>query len=302
MGFIQPVSMKCSREQYERDLKAGLLQMGYKEKQLDCTFENLVNNLNGSIGAISNISNTDLCRWNRYYISEYNPELFLALCAITHFDTGITGEWWYCICNGSQSAFKEGGLYKQISNNIFNYGSFINDKGGPDGWNTDNLSYFRKATSEEIINHLKGKMKKAETKIIKKEDFEKLYNISCPKWRDKFDDYLKPYMFKAYIEFDLDFLLEMQSACLSNQLPIFKEIFGEISDGNAFVEKADLIALKETSRKLFGNIDIMQIAKNSALKINRPDLAQKSILFNTEVEVIVHKIEGSGTLLEIRKK
>lgn len=31
MKFIQPVSMKCSQEQYERDLREPLLAMGYTQ-------------------------------------------------------------------------------------------------------------------------------------------------------------------------------------------------------------------------------------------------------------------------------
>jgi len=136
--FTQPVSMECSQEHYERDLKNPLLEMGYSEADLaswnKCPY--LITNYMGVKNRISNTDNPVYARNGRYFIDHYNPELFLALAAMTEMKTvsgdkfGGKGEW----------IVKNNKFEKLDKKRFFN-----------DLW--------RKVTKEELINKFTNKMK-----------------------------------------------------------------------------------------------------------------------------------------------
>lgn len=91
--FIQPVSMRVTKEQYERDLREPLLAMGYREIILDWILNPiLASNLDGRNDILSNVSGRKSCN-NRYFIDHYNPKLFLAIAAMTDKESPIVGEW-----------------------------------------------------------------------------------------------------------------------------------------------------------------------------------------------------------------
>lgn len=134
--FTQPVSMQCTQEQYEKDLKQPLLEMGYHG--IDLTNWNihpyLVTNYTGVKNVVSNMDNTVCESYGRYFIDHYNPELFLALAAMTEKrvveggELGNIGEWI------TPKSRKYGERYVQIEERR----QFFND-----AW--------RKATKEELI-------------------------------------------------------------------------------------------------------------------------------------------------------
>jgi hypothetical protein len=151
--FTQPVSMKCSKEQYEKDLKIPLLEMGYKE--IDLTNWNihpyLVTNYTGVKHEMSNLDDGACERHGRHFINRYNPELFLALAAMAEIkeaenweikeaeggDFGGKGEW-----------IVKNNRFEKLHRKTF----FYND--------------WRKATKEELIN-----------KFTKKEEMEDLREL-----------------------------------------------------------------------------------------------------------------------------
>ena len=102
--FIQAVSMYCNKEQYEADLRQPLLDMGYNECDTDGWWELcpvITNNYGGRFGHVTNIGNSYINKYNRYFINHYNPKLFLALAAMRktefspdgrYFSVG-KGEW-----------------------------------------------------------------------------------------------------------------------------------------------------------------------------------------------------------------
>lgn len=173
--FITAVSMSCTQEQYERDLRKPLLEMGYEGSQFD-RFENfpiLVNNLGKVLGRVSNVEIESKEECGRYFIDHYNPELYLALAAMTNEPFGIVGEWWTCIkdvtMNGvGEVKYNQGKLYKCSRNDC------ITDNSGDiyhcwPSWptKTKRFKHFRKATKEEIINHLtKNKMEKKDLREL----------------------------------------------------------------------------------------------------------------------------------------
>lgn len=136
--FTQPVSMKCTQEQYEKDLKNPLLVMGYDEIDLRewNKYPYIVTNYTDFRNRVSNMDWTACKHNDRYFIDHYNPELFLALAAMTEIkgNWGGKGEW---IVNSNNN------LEKLNEKTFFYY-----------NW--------RKATKEELIN-----------KFTKKEEMEK---------------------------------------------------------------------------------------------------------------------------------
>ncbi len=136
--FTQPVSMKCTQEQYERDLKEPLLEMGYNETDVAKWNKHrcLVTNYTGFKHKISNVDDADCKRYGRYFINHYNPELFLALAAMTEIkeasggDIGGKGEWIVSSNNKFEKLHKKMFIYYD----------------------------WRKATKEELINKFTNKM------------------------------------------------------------------------------------------------------------------------------------------------
>lgn len=152
--FTQPVSMACTVEEYEKDLKYKLLAMGYKEKDM-CRGNGEYNILctnyscrNNELWLGSDYQKTD---HNRYFIDHYNPNLFLAMAAMTEGEIPIVGEWMICIKKTPKddvNSFEKGELIQVTSIRENQYGRGIGDFGLQ-----YNRTYFRKANKEEIIKH-----------------------------------------------------------------------------------------------------------------------------------------------------
>jgi hypothetical protein len=164
-NFITPVAMQVTFEQYTRDLEQLLKELGYKwnscktsEKDfLTYDYLNLnYQNLDTGIGGVKKSWIKD----GTYLIKEYNPELFLALAAMTDVTDGVPGEYWKCI-NDKKNGFTYNLLYK-ANRSLDQWFAFITDAGSKGGYQGFNHSHFVKATKEEIINHFKNK-----TEILK---------------------------------------------------------------------------------------------------------------------------------------
>jgi len=94
--FTQKLSMDCTQEQYEKELKVELGKMGYRESMMTdwrgCA--GIVNNLGGDNGAFSNVGSHDYNDRGRTYLGKFNATLFLALAAMTDNWKGNYGELW----------------------------------------------------------------------------------------------------------------------------------------------------------------------------------------------------------------
>ena len=166
--FICPVSMECTEKQYINDLKEPLLNMGYKESYkspMTTEFNILVTNYGGISDCISNVINHGTHAENRYFISEYNPKLFLALAAMTNCENGNYGEYWKFIGDGWGIIWTKDKLYSQRKDSIAKVCAFIDDRGRQNGMHPSNKTYFIKATKEEIINFFSTQQSK-EVKLI----------------------------------------------------------------------------------------------------------------------------------------
>jgi hypothetical protein len=123
--YTQAVSMKVTQEQFDRDLKQPLIELGYKliNPSIFNERDTLANNYLGNLGIVINIKNRDKERYNRYFIKKYNPDLFLSVCAMSDVPNGIVGE--YIKYNGEIRK-----VLKGTSGNLF-----------------------QKPTLQELINH-----------------------------------------------------------------------------------------------------------------------------------------------------
>ncbi|MDD4781829.1 MAG: hypothetical protein PHT02_14665 [Tissierellia bacterium] len=130
--------MKCTQEQYESDLKQPLLEMGYEEQDVANwdKYPILTNNLNDEIGIISNIEHYRKYNSSRYFINHYNPELFLALAAMTKIKDATGGE----IGGKGEWIVSSNNKFEKLHKKMFIYYNW------------------RKATKEELINKFTNKM------------------------------------------------------------------------------------------------------------------------------------------------
>lgn len=166
MKFITPVSMKCTQKQYEKDLKEPLKELGHKE---DYNWNKDLNPDSGCPYLHADEDDSGVAWHNHcndsYYINHYNPELFLALVAMTEGVPAIRGEYLICVKNDTNftidKLYRSGGEYF-IDNNYNSYSVEADDKGDENG---HSFNFLRKATKEELINHFtkenKTKMKKS---------------------------------------------------------------------------------------------------------------------------------------------
>lgn len=94
MKFTQPVSMQCSQEQFERDLKEPLEKLGYDLREVDFPNEEgtlIATNYSNHKG-VSNISSSNKEVNGRHFIDHYNPQLFLSLASMSDEPNGIEKE------------------------------------------------------------------------------------------------------------------------------------------------------------------------------------------------------------------
>ena len=164
--FIQPVSMRVTREQYEKDLRAPLLAMGYEEKLITSFADDpiLVNNYIMEFGKITNLSEYNAKAFNRHFIPDYNPEYFLAVAAMTNEAFGIVGEWWN-VKSKNYHTFINNKTCKCVGHDYdLLVPIFISNVGIYDGlYITPMLEYIEKATLSDLIAHFEPKFNNKNT-------------------------------------------------------------------------------------------------------------------------------------------
>jgi len=154
--FITPVSMKVTREEFNY-LEKELEKLGYESSLIGLIYpvdNYIATNLGNTNNLFSNIDNETINRHDRYYIDSYNPELFLALAAMTDNYDPIVREYMICIYDtvNCEINSKVGDIIKILS---FNDNSKWKPKQTEKGhFGTDwSRNHYRKATKEELISH-----------------------------------------------------------------------------------------------------------------------------------------------------
>lgn len=156
--FIYPVAMPCNDDQFEKELKEPLRSLGYK---VDAKFfsRDLISNVWNGTFKIALINQCDAGIDARHLIS-YNPELFLALAAMSEGPEFWPGEWAVCTWKGS-TKLSEGTLFmvSKIDDDRGHARIWWVNEFGNEEWmylypTKENINpNFRKATAEEIIAH-----------------------------------------------------------------------------------------------------------------------------------------------------
>lgn len=149
MSFTQPVSMIITQAQRE-NLFTKLNELGYERYGGNWSYNTLATNY-GKSDQYNVTGHESSKEYGRYFIEEYNEELFLALAAMTDEQYGIKGEWWICIRTNSD-AFTVNKLY-EANSPVNQAGAFLDNNGRNNGMSWQSLSYYRKATKEELIAH-----------------------------------------------------------------------------------------------------------------------------------------------------
>jgi hypothetical protein len=151
MKYTSDVTMKVTKEQFDNDLKPSLTQMG----RHDNTWGGWIEHPHVAVNSKNNIISNYGVDYPEYCIDHYNPELFLALAAMTDKEDGNVGEYWKFIDTAYIGGnFTRGKIYKQHKSTINTYSAFIDNKGDYNGFfdsSGGNKLEFIKATKEEII-------------------------------------------------------------------------------------------------------------------------------------------------------
>lgn len=242
--FITPVSMKVTKEQYERDLEVPLEELGYcfvdEDDDWD-TFSIIVNNLSNTLGHLSYVSEGKT-RYNRYFIDHYNPELFLALAAMNNSEKAVVGEYRvvYDKLVKVESINYKGWFWGKDLPTPY-YG---NGYGDEDHKNHFSPKYFEKATKEEILNYFNNLNKKENMKQptkrfpfkLQPNDAKRIVQSACESWKRKLitdKDWGHKIIHDASISISETFYKEMREACTKPQHTLFDEIFGK-DEGRKF--------------------------------------------------------------------
>ncbi|QRQ99764.1 dATP/dGTP diphosphohydrolase domain-containing protein [Dyadobacter sandarakinus] len=148
--FITPVSMRCRIDQYQSDIRRSLLSMGIEPwNGIDYVFESehvLVTHF-GKYNNKTGFVEEQFVRRDQYFIDHYNPELFLALAAMSDGDFR-PGEWVICVKAGENDYVKVNELYE-----VSKVDASTIDIVAPKYSVKWSKLRFRKANKEELINH-----------------------------------------------------------------------------------------------------------------------------------------------------
>lgn len=302
--FTTPVSMEVTQKQYSDDLKGPLLELGYNEYHVTDwrDYEYLVTNINNTIGMLGNLSSSYIRDNNRYFIDHYNPDLFLALAAITDSSTPIVGEYWHWEGSDSRKFLKCSSL-----NGSFNdcYDFSVEGKSGYDSCHLINLT---KATKQELINQFtksnsntdmsNNNNKKIFPLQLSPQNAQRIIDIACTTWTAKLaKSWGADIVQNKTIDIHQDDYENMRSACTTEQNTLFDEIFGSdkpVSKNAIITDIADQIKDRAS---------LVTVCKNACNDINRADLQNKSLWVRNRVEIIIHEdgLRG-GKILEFKLK
>ena len=311
MNFTQPVSMVCTEEQYRTFLREPLLKMGYQENDISywgSRYSLLVTNLNGIPGEIGNIAVKRKEDLNRYYIETFNPDLCLALAAMSSKGDDVIGEYWTCL-ESPMSSFTVGKVYKSIRPLDMSR-AFEDNYGVPNGYEFFNLKRFRKSTLEELVEQLADKSTKEENMAQKsfkttRQDLLKIWDIACSDWKERIEQFSKEYgePFSTEVELPFEKVEQMFKAANEKQLEVLRSVFPTyLGSKNAWIGDVSYDEMKEISEKIFGDRSCLELAAYAADSIGRPELRRKAFYVSSSLEVKVHKTSPGGTVIEFIKK
>lgn len=217
--FKLPLRMNLTIDQYEKDLKQPLIDLGYNMEIVA---------KEGSLKIVTNhsqIHNFTVISAptpdppyhikKRTVIEGYNPELFLALAAMTEGEDWVLGE--YLIYEAHDIIFK-------VQN--FKYYDAANG-GAPNSKSARTL--YRKLTKEEIFNHFKNeKMENRFPFKLMKNDALRIINTACDSWKKKLAKNWNILLLEDHVMISEKEHQTMINASNQKQLEVIDDIFGKL--------------------------------------------------------------------------
>ncbi len=241
--FVTPVAMKVTQDQYEKDLKGSLKKLGYSgQVYITSIYYYLVTNY-GNRNA-DNVYHDSIGSWDelndRVLIEDYNPELFLAVAAMTEF---VLPERW-CVKSGEQS------LVDYCNDNGVNKGDYVSSQCSkyychfPEVHKCTIISYIKKDYTEitfeqfekYVLKNKINKMKKEQLTTeeptrfpfrLTSENAKEIINIACSTWKHKLaTEWGASIILNHFIMITETRYKEMRKACDESQNVLFDAIFG----------------------------------------------------------------------------
>lgn len=265
-NFAQPVSMPCTLEQFNRDLKEGLEGLGWESREPWNSW--VINDDHDDCSYIHLEPERNEYDWHNHYngdqhkIPTYNPELFLAIAAMTKGDVPIVGE--YVID-------KEKPIIEQVRivNNKKGIQSLHHGPNDPfQQIETANWArWFRRPTLTELINHFtKPKTMKREFPIeITAEQAQSIIDIAYGEWRERLGKKWGKQIVLGYgSAVPEKFYNTMRSACNDEQHALLDKIFGKDEPEQEFKVGVHVYVITGGSGALGANCKVGKI-------IEKPD-------------------------------
>lgn len=162
MSFITPVAMFLP-EEHRTSILDKLTELGYRTRYQPAENSVLVTNWGHRAEDAAFCTPSHSRVGKNTLIEPYNPELFLALAAMTDDPEGIKGEWWVCTAGDMSGGFTKGGCYQQVTPDMTHLRAFRDNNGIANGWGVNNLTHFRKATKEELMAQFQPKADSQQT-------------------------------------------------------------------------------------------------------------------------------------------
>lgn len=310
--FETSLSMGVTINQYRTTLQQPLKEMGYSITDVTTmdgtdSYPYLrTNNNNGNLWFSSVHSGSG---GNDYFINDYNPELYLALAAMTNQTYGIKGEWWVFIRTPySYMDWTFGKLYQACYEVNIMY-AFEDNQGVRGGFSCDPLTYFRKATKEEIINHFTNKQTTTVMQNSVKVTVAQLKSLygqfTCSVWKETIHGILEdactlPDTSTIDIQPQHIELLKKEGTTEQKQAIAKLGIVVQV-DKNAFIGEFPSNHMDALSTELFGDSLAFQIGQG-AVKSSQSHLIGKSFYMSSRYKVNIHPADGGGTIIEILNK
>ena len=158
--FKTPVSMPCTMEQFNRDLKEKMEEMGYEEWIHGLPYDEKIHSyiMTASLGKnkLYHFDGAFSAKNDRIHLPTYNPDIFLAIAAMTEGDMPIVGEWVIAVIGENKYLARTAEIVK---GDLKSDAWFLYGKSDIISRSKDRGSFIRverKATVEEIIAHFDG--------------------------------------------------------------------------------------------------------------------------------------------------
>lgn len=237
--------MKCTLEQFASDLHRPLKALGYKVPDIQgirSEEQYFMTNWSDYPYLVEYISSSDAIDMNgRYYIDHYNPQLFLALAAMTEGNDWIEGEWLVF----KSEARPDAAVFKCTSKDGNNWHE----------GRARNTAIYDKPTIFQLVDKLgkHSETSKEDSRFpftLSLEDAKRIVGIACPQWRKILIGRWVHFIFDENINgipISEEEYTEMRNACTDKQHELFDEIFGEdkkpllvTTDGKEIFNKDDI--------------------------------------------------------------